>query len=83
MSKAESWTLSHFSDQMKALSGGWKAKLPFLRNWDYVKLMKFLYDTDHVKQFEKLQSLVDAMMEVLGSQAGVNELEAIGKKEKV
>ena len=71
MSKAESWTLSHFSDQMKALSGGWKAKLPFLNN------------TDHVKQMKKMQSLVDATVEVLGSQAGANELNDIGKKEKV
>ena len=71
MSRAESWTLDHFSTQMKAMSGGWKAKLPFLNG------------TDQVKQMKKMQALVDATIEVLGTDAGAKELKDIGKKEKV
>lgn len=71
MSRCESWTLNDFSNQMKAMSGGWKAKLPFLSG------------TDQVKQMKKMQALVDATMEVVGTDANASQLKEIGKKEKV
>jgi hypothetical protein len=71
MSRCESWTLNDFSNQMKAMSGGWKAKLPFLSG------------TDQVKQMKKMQALVDATMEVVGTDANASQLKEIGKKEKL
>ena len=71
LSRAGSWTLGSFSQHMKDSSGGWKAKLPFLNQSDQVKYMK------------RMQELVDAMIEVVGSDADSNKLKDIGKKEKV
>lgn len=71
MSRADSWTLYHFSDQMKELSGGWKAKIPFLNGTDQVKYMK------------KMQSLIDATIEVVGGDADAKKLKEMGQKEKV
>ena len=71
MSRVDSWTLERYSDQIKALSGGWKTKLPFLNG------------TDHVKQMKKMQGLVDATIAVLGGNAGIHELKEIGTKAEI
>jgi hypothetical protein len=71
MSHSEKWTLTEFSKQIKDMSGGWKSKLPFINN------------TDHVKHIAKMQALLQATMDVVGTNAGHKELKDIGKKEKV
>ena len=71
MAHAESWNLSNFHQQIKASSGGWKAKLPGMSS------------TDAVKQMKAMQQLLEATMAVAGDNAGAPELKNMGKKEKV
>jgi len=71
MAKSETWTLNDFAIQIKASSGGWKTKLPFLS------------DTDQVKQMKRLVDLIEATMEVIGNDAGANDLKELVKKDKV
>lgn len=71
MAHSKSWTLSKFHDQVKESAGGWKAKIPGMSG------------TDAVKQMKAMQQLLEAVMEVAGSNAGAPELKELGKKEKV
>eukprot|EP00551_Chaetoceros_affinis_P007039 CAMPEP_0203662946 /NCGR_PEP_ID=MMETSP0090-20130426/735_1 /ASSEMBLY_ACC=CAM_ASM_001088 /TAXON_ID=426623 /ORGANISM="Chaetoceros affinis, Strain CCMP159" /LENGTH=224 /DNA_ID=CAMNT_0050525799 /DNA_START=12 /DNA_END=686 /DNA_ORIENTATION=+ len=71
MARAETWTLSHFSKNLKSMSGGWKTKVPFLSG------------TEQVQQVKKMEALVDAAIAVVGGNAGANELKDIRKKEKL
>ena len=71
MAQNQIWTMNHFSDQIKSMTGGWKTKLPFINS------------SDQVKQMKRMQDLVDATMDVLGSDVNLETLKGIGKKEKV
>ena len=71
MAQNKLWTMNHFSDQIKSMTGGWKAKLPFINN------------TDQVKQMKRMEDIVDATMDVLGNDVDLEKLKGIGKKEKV
>jgi hypothetical protein len=71
MANAESWSLTNFHQQIIESSGGWKAKIPGMGS------------TDAVKQMKAMQQLLEATMEVAGSDACSKDLKELGKKEKV
>lgn len=71
MAHADSWTLSSFHQQILESSGGWKSKLPGMGS------------TDAVKQMKSMQELLEATMEVSGSDSCAADLKGLGKKEKV
>jgi len=71
MAHSKTWNLSKFHAQVKDSAGGWKAKIPGMSG------------TDAVKQMKAMQQLLEATMEIAGSNAGAPELKELGKKEKV
>lgn len=71
MANAESWTLFHFNNQIKEATGGWRSMIPGMGSVDAVKKMK------------ETQQLLEAAMDIVGSDAGAKELKEIGRKEKV
>jgi len=71
MANAESWTLLHFNDQIKEATGGWRSMIPGMGRVDAIKKMR------------ETQKLLEAAMDIVGSDAGAKELKEIGKKEKL
>lgn len=71
MAEAPSWTVSHFHSQIKESTGGWRSMIPGLSS------------TQTVVQMNAMKKLLEATMDVLGENAGVNQLKEMTKKEKV
>jgi len=71
MAESEQWGLMMFSEQINSSLGGWKSKIPGIRN------------SKDAKELKKSQKMINAIQEVVGVNANIEQLETVGKKEKL
>mmetsp|Transcript_14702 Transcript_14702/g.22786 ORF Transcript_14702/g.22786 Transcript_14702/m.22786 type:complete len:255 (+) Transcript_14702:90-854(+) len=71
ISELEKWTIQAFVSEVMASADDWRTKIPGMGNVQQVKMMK------------QQKEILESMAEELGGNAGTNEIEQLGRKEKL
>jgi hypothetical protein len=71
MSSADKWTLKDFHDELKETLGSWRNRIPGMGGLQQIKVAK------------QTQKVIEACIDYVGAEATAQDLQTIGRQEKV
>lgn len=71
MSSADKWTLKDFHDELKETLGSWRNRIPGMGCLQQIKVAK------------QTQKVIEACIDYVGAEATAQDLQTIGRQEKV
>ena len=71
MASAEKWTLQDFNEELKETLGSWRNKIPGMSGMSQVKAAK------------QTQQVIEAVIDQVGPEATAQDLQNLGRQEKV